>query len=154
LRSRRATSLARTAAGLGALATLFACIYRPWHLRWGASDEEVHGAMPGDELVPDAHFSATRGITVRAQPEQIWPWLAQIGYGRAGFYAYDFLDLVLPCLVSPSAGEPRRACVGKRSAEVIIDDLQDVQVGTWIPMAPGQPSRETAFRVRASERNH
>lgn len=120
---------------------------------WGAADEEVGATMPGDELVPEAHFSATRGISIRAQPEEIWPWLVQVGYGRAGFYAYDLVDLVLPCLLSPSIGQARRECLGKRSAEVILDDLQDVQAGTWIPMAPGQPSRETAFQVRAFERN-
>ena len=48
--------------------------------------------MPGDELLDQPSFQATRAISIRAPPEDVWPWLVQIGYGRAGFYAYDLLD--------------------------------------------------------------
>jgi hypothetical protein len=65
---------------------LTAPLYRRWHLRWGATDEEVHAHLPGDEIVTDASFSATRAITIDAPPEQVWPWIVQLGYRRAGFY--------------------------------------------------------------------
>src|SRR5215211_8730584 len=72
---------------LGTIAVLVA--YRlwiqPWQHRWGATDEEVRRPMPGDDLIPDA-ASTTRAISVAAPPEQVWPWLVQIGYGRAGWY--------------------------------------------------------------------
>ena len=110
-------------------------LYRPWHSRWGATDEEVALAMPGDELLDQPTFNVTRAITIRARPEEIWPWIAQIGFGRAGFYSYDLLDNL-----------------GRPSADRIIPELQQIEVGTWIPMS-GKVSEETAFRVRAFEPN-
>ena len=71
---------------------LTAPLYRRWHLRWGATPAEARAAMPGDELVPVSHFTATRAITIEARPCDVWPWLTQVGYGRAGFYSYDLLD--------------------------------------------------------------
>lgn len=63
-------------------------IIRPWHLRWGATAEEVLQAMPGDL----EHIGWTRAITINATPEEIWPWLAQWGQGRGGWYSYDWLE--------------------------------------------------------------
>jgi hypothetical protein len=77
---------AATAAGVGFV------VYRRWHLSWGATPDEVAAAMPGDELLQAAQFQATRAITIEAPPERIWPWLVQVGFGRAGFYSYDMLD--------------------------------------------------------------
>ena len=48
-------------------------LVRPWHLRWGATDAEVHGPMPGDEVVRRAQFNATRAISIDAPPEHVWP---------------------------------------------------------------------------------
>jgi hypothetical protein len=80
-------------AALGTLAVLAA--YRrwiqPWQHRWGASDEEVRRALPGDDLLSDA-ASTTRAITIAAPAEQVWPWLVQIGYGRGGWYSYDWIE--------------------------------------------------------------
>ncbi len=108
-------------------------LYRPWHSRWGATDEEVALAMPGDEAIERPTFNVTRAITMKAHPEEIWPWIVQIGFGRAGFYSYDLLDNL-----------------GKPSAERIIPELQHIEVGMWIPMSR-KVSEETAFRVRAFE---
>jgi hypothetical protein len=108
---------------------LTAPLYRRWHLRWGATDEEVHAHMPGDEIVADASFTATRAITINAAPEQVWPWIVQIGYRRAGFYTYDLLD---------NAGYP--------SATTILPQYQHVQIGNWMPMAK-TVTETTAFKV-------
>ena len=64
---------------------------QPWQHRWGATDAEVRRAMPGDDLIPDA-ASTTRAITIAAPAEQVWPWLVQLGYGRGGWYSYDWID--------------------------------------------------------------
>ena len=84
------------AKGLWALAAVAVgvefALYRHWHLRWGATDDEVAAAMPGDELVPSSQFTATRALTIDAPPSDVWPWLTQVGIGRAGFYSYDWLD--------------------------------------------------------------
>ncbi len=91
----------------------------PWHRRWGATPEEARRAMPGDDLLrPDAP-TTTRAITVDAAPDQVFPWLRQIGYGRGGWYSYDWID---------NDGEP--------SVERIVPDLW-LDVGDRIEMMPG-----------------
>ncbi len=70
-------------AGIGATA---AYVYRirPWHLRWGATDEELRESLPGDELVSGASLKATHAITINAPAADIWPWLVQMGKTAAG----------------------------------------------------------------------
>lgn len=65
---------------------------RPWHLRWGATPEEADRPLPGDDLIPQPAMSATHAITIHAPVSQVWPWIAQIGQGRGGFYSYDWLE--------------------------------------------------------------
>lgn len=64
----------------------------PWLRRWGATDEEVNGSFPCDELVEPGVTTTTRAITVRAPLQDVWPWLVQIGQDRAGFYSYTWLE--------------------------------------------------------------
>ena len=71
------------AAGTGALAA-YAFAVRPWHLRWGATDEEISEALPGDEVKPDAKINVTHAITINAPASEVWKWLVQIGQGRDG----------------------------------------------------------------------
>lgn len=73
----------------GAMVTPF---LRSRRLRWGATDEELEGPYPGDELVPDPSWTATHAISIDAMPQRIWPWIAQIGQGRGGFYSYEKLE--------------------------------------------------------------
>ena len=96
---------------------------RPYQLDWGATDEEVKRAMPGDDLNPDPKFLATRAITIEGTPEEIWPWLVQMGYGRAGFYGYDILE---------NMGSKR----GIRSADRILPEFQRFKVGDDVPISP------------------
>jgi len=65
---------------------------RPWCLTWGTTAEEVQGPLPGDDLFPVYSSEATHAITIHATPEQVWPWLMQIGQDRSGFYSYTFLE--------------------------------------------------------------
>ena len=128
---RRTVLLAALAAGF---ATAVARAYRSWHLRWGATDAELALPLPGDDVLPHAPFAPTRAVTIAARPEEIWPWIVQIGYGRAGFYAYDLLDNL-----------------GRPSARRIVPELQDPAIGDWIAMSPS-PNETTAFRVAAFDR--
>ena len=66
-------------------AAVYLRVIRPWQLRWGATDDEIRRAMPGDEIVTRPTFNATRAVTVDAPPSMIWPWILQIGFGKAGW---------------------------------------------------------------------
>lgn len=65
---------------------------RNWCLRWGATDAELHAALPGDDLFPVYSSQATHAITIHASPDKIWPWLMQIGQDRSGFYSYTIFE--------------------------------------------------------------
>lgn len=65
---------------------------RPWFLHWGATKGEIKKTLPGDELCPEAASVATRALTIHAPAEEVWPWLAQIGQDRGGFYSYSWLE--------------------------------------------------------------
>jgi hypothetical protein len=119
--------------GLPLFAT--APLYRHWHLRWGATSDEVRAPMPGDGLVPRASFNATRAITIDAPPELVWPWIVQMGYRRAGFYTYALLDNA-----------------GYDSADRILEEHQPLKVGDWMPMAK-TVNETTAFKVKAFQPN-
>jgi hypothetical protein len=114
---------------------LFAPLYRHWHLRWGATEAEVDAVMPGDDVVSHPSFTTTRAITIDAPPEDVWPWLVQIGCGKAGFYSYDLFD---------NAGHP--------SAEQILPEHQHPSIDDWVPMA-AKVNATTAFKVKAFESN-
>jgi hypothetical protein len=96
---------------------------RPYQPRWGATDEEVKRPMPGDGLNPDPKYLATRAITIEAVPEEIWPWLIQMGYKRAGFYSYDLIENI---------GSPS----GLHSALSIVQEFQHPEVGDELPISP------------------
>jgi hypothetical protein len=70
---------------------------RHWCLTWGTTAAEVHATLPGDDLFPDYSGEATHAITIHASPQQVWPWLMQIGQDRSGFYSYTFLENVFAC---------------------------------------------------------
>lgn len=112
-------------------------MYRPLHLKWGATAAEVASALPGDDQLPRAQFRCTRAITIQAPPKDVWPWLVQAGCLRGGFYSNDLLD---------NLGHP--------SATAIIPDLQNLELGQWVPMSPTAPTVETAFKVAGFEVNH
>lgn len=65
---------------------------RPRLLHWGATDEEVAGLFPGSDVVPGGRRGATMAITIDAPPDQVWPWLVQLGGDRGGWYSWDHLD--------------------------------------------------------------
>jgi hypothetical protein len=102
-----------------------------WQLRWGATDEEARRTLPGDRLVGRADFVATRAVTIDAPPEAVWPWLVQIGSGRAGWYAIDRID---------NPGMP--------SSSAIVPEHQRLAVGDLVPMVPGT---DIGLRVKELE---
>lgn len=129
------SQLMREVRDVAVVVPLFATapLLRHWHRRWGATDAEVAAAMPGDELVPGSQTFCTRAITIDAAPEAVWPWLVQVGFGRAGFYSNDLLDNV-----------------AHPSADRILEELQNPKVGDWVPMF-SKVNDATAFRIAAIE---
>jgi hypothetical protein len=110
-------------------------LWRRWHLRWGATPAEVAGPMPGDGLVPVSQFTATRAVTIDAPPREVWPWLVQVGYRRAGFYSYDLLDNL-----------------GRPSAETILPEWQQLRVEDIAAPMTNPPTADTSFVVADCER--
>jgi hypothetical protein len=79
-----------------ALGAFFAFV-QPWYARWGATGDEVAARLPGDDIVTGAVVEETRAITIDAPVERVWPWLAQLGQDRGGFYSYDLLENLVGC---------------------------------------------------------
>jgi hypothetical protein len=113
---------------LAATTAVWFFVLRPLQKSWGVDPAEWSRTMPGDGLVPDAPMVETRGITIEAPPDQVWPWLVQMGFGRAGWYSYDKLD--------------NRGA----SADRIVPEFQSLAVGDIMPAWPGG-----GFRVAAIE---
>lgn len=80
--------------------------------------------MAGDSLLADPTYSGTMAVSVDAPPEDIWPWLVQIGYQRGGLYSYDWLDRLFGYLDRPSATR-------------ILPEFQHLAVGDEIPLGQG-----------------
>jgi hypothetical protein len=120
------------AAIAGAAAT-YIVLARPRQLRWGATDEELEASLPGDDLIEGADLTATRAITIRAPAGAVWPWIAQLGQGRGGFYSYDFLENLARCDI--------------HSADRVRPEWQDIGVGDEVRLAP-----EVGLVVAAVER--
>jgi hypothetical protein len=89
----RYVAAATALAGAGAACVLLA---RPWHLRWGATEQESRAPLPGDDLLANPDLAATRAIIVRASTAEVWPWIAQLGQGR-----YAYTKWWTPLLVEP-----------------------------------------------------
>jgi hypothetical protein len=64
----------------------------PWMNTWGATAEEIRATLPGDELVANPVSQTTQAVTIHAKPEQIYPWLLQLGVDRGGMYSYDWIE--------------------------------------------------------------
>jgi hypothetical protein len=102
-------------------------VVRPWMFRWGATAAEEQRALPGDDLIPSPWWGWTHAVTISAPAEQVWPWLVQRGYRRGGWYTFDSLYEMMDAA----------DFVDGHSAERIIPELQRMEVGDALPIAPG-----------------
>ena len=89
--------LAAVIAAAFAVFALFFSVVRPLYLRWGATDAELATVYPGEEIFPLAGSRSVRAVTVGAPADEVWPWLAQIGQDRGGFYSYEVLEDIVGC---------------------------------------------------------
>jgi hypothetical protein len=118
MRRRYVTS----AIAIGGATAAYIRLARPRQLRWGATDQESDRLLPGDDLIPNPDLMATRAITVGTSADQVWPWVAQLGQGRGGFYSYDALENLVGCDI--------------HSADQIIPEWQDLEVGGQVKLHP------------------
>jgi proline iminopeptidase len=120
-------SAAATAAAASVTAA-YRLVVGPWYRGWGVDPDTIDRALPGDDLIEQPTGVETREIVIDAPPHRIWPWLVQMGFGRAGWYSYDRLDM---------DGD---------SAIRIVPEWQSIAVGDVIPTHPGG-----GFRVESIE---
>jgi hypothetical protein len=105
------------------LALLYWFPARRWFRRWGTTDEQLTRVMVGDAIIANPTHSATHAITIDASPEDIWPWLVQMGARRGGLYSYDWLDRLFGILDRPSADR-------------LLPEFQHLAVGDKISLGP------------------
>jgi hypothetical protein len=118
---------------------LLASVWAVWYYlgrTWGSTHEERASALPGDELIEDPRLVTDHAITIDAPPEAVWPWIVQMGWGRAGWYTYRWVDQLLFPNNAPSA-------------EVIRPGLQDLNVGDRI--LDGPPAADCFYVVELLE---
>lgn len=94
-------------------------------LRWGTVETESTDPLPGDEHVPDPKWTYTLGVGIDAPPESVWPWIAQLGQGRGGFYTYQGLENLAGCKIV--------------NTDEILAEHQHPQVGEGILLHPTAP---------------
>ncbi len=115
-------------------------------LTWGAAAEDVERIMPGDELLEYPDLVSTRAISICAPPSAIWPWIVQMGSGKAGMYTYDWIENLLG--------------LNMHSADEILPQFQDRKVGDLEQIGSKGPrlqvavlEPETALVVRSENGN-
>jgi hypothetical protein len=111
-----AAALAAGAAGFVA----YKYYFQPWNHHWGAGIDDVERKMPGDNLIKDPDVVTTRAIEIEAPPDQIFPWLVQMGQGRGGVYSYDWIERMLGLDIY--------------NADRIVPQLQHLLEGDFLPL--------------------
>lgn len=113
-------------------------VVRPAYLNWGATPEEQSKPLPGDEIVDRAMSQATRAITIAVPPDQVWPWIAQLGQDRGGFYSFDVLENLVGCEMP--------------TVDVLRSDRQSWKLGDKLWMYPSDKAGGAGFAtLRAFE---
>jgi hypothetical protein len=93
-------------------------LLRGWRRRWGSTEQERALRLPGDELVRKPQWTYDHAISIDAPRSAVWPWLLQLGQGRAGFYTYEGLENLIGCQI--------------HNVFEIRPELQQLQVGDTI----------------------
>ena len=111
--------------GLAAGTIAVTVLLRRWSLRCGATRDEVSAMLPGDDEVPRPDLVATRAVTIHAGADRVWPWIAQLGQGRGGFYSYDWLENLV-------GGDIH-------NADAIVPAWQHIAIGDQVNLAADVP---------------
>jgi len=113
-------------------------LLRPVIHEWGATPSELAMSLPGDDLTSDPILRWTHGITIYAPADEVWPWIAQMGDTRAGFYSYTFIENQAGALMGGEGYD-----VVYVNADRIYPEWQDPQ--------PGDEIIQGALKIRELE---
>ena len=120
----------------GALGTLAA---RPALRNWGATFNDRTRILPGDGLVPGEGGISTMAVKICAPAGAVWPWLAQMGTDRAGWYSFDRLD---------NGGRRSAQELDPRWTHVHEGDRLATMPGrSWFDVAHVEPDRSLVLRA-------
>ena len=111
---------------LGGLLYGMFTLIRPVIQEWGSTPSERTLSLPGDDLISDPVLEWDHGITINAPAADVWPWIAQIGDTRGGFYSYTFIENLFGAIAGGGDG------VVYVNAERIHAEWQDPQPGEEI----------------------
>ncbi|MDH3681227.1 MAG: alpha/beta hydrolase [Acidimicrobiia bacterium] len=103
---------------------------RPQRTQWGAHSDEPDPSLAGEDLIADPNWSYTHAIEIDATPEEVWPWVAQPGQGRGGFYSFERLENLFGCRIT--------------NTDHILPEHQDIAVGDEIRLHPAAPPMHVA----------
>lgn len=99
-------------------------LIRPLLLYWGATTEEIYTTLQGDNYIPTPEINTTKAIVVDAKPENIWPWIVQMGQDRGGHYSYDWLENLFGFQTN--------------SVQEIVPEMQFLQKGDEVNFSAGR----------------
>ncbi len=124
---------------------LYLLVIRPWFLHWGSTEAEFRMPLPGDDLIPHPAYISMRAVTIDAPPDKVWPWLAQIGQERGGFYSYTWFENLLGA--------------DYHNADRVHPEWQDIHAGGYVWNMPeswrhGRYARLVRWPVLAVEPGH
>jgi hypothetical protein len=127
-------------AGLAVLAILIIAALMPWMDSWGATKDEIAASFSGDKLVPSPRITYTRAVSINAPPEDVYPWIVQLGAEKGGMYSYSWFETnILRCELI--------------NADRIHEEWQDLKVGDQMKMCPGT-SGPPPYEIAILEPNH
>jgi len=109
---------------LAAASVVYFTVIRGRLRTWGASAEEVDAVLPGDDLVQD-RYRTTHAMTIARPPADVWPWLAQMGYERGGWYSYDRFERAIGAGDFAEGGSAMR----------IVPHLQSLRLGDTVALS-------------------
>jgi hypothetical protein len=141
--SGRASGVVRTVGLSAVVGGLYATLGRRWIRQWGATQEEVRRPLPGDGLLAEAVYETTHAIDIDAPPEDVWPWLVQMGQGRGGFYSYEWVENL--------------GGLDIHSVDRLVPEYQELAEGDLVRLAPNtglvvaavEPPRALVLRATA-----
>jgi len=121
--AHRFAVLAWIATAISVVITVYLTVVWPIISRWGATETEAERELPGDDLIVNPLLVTTKAVTIQASPEEIWPWLAQLGVDRGGMYSYLWVENGLLHL-------------NVKNTDEIRPEWQNIQVGDFLRFTP------------------